>query len=167
MPEALITSLCGDTGGRVPDKIVHCWGIDPLGVDDPDDLGLYSLIRLAQGLNRHADDAPRALWVLTTGLHDVTGDERLEPRKATVLGACRVWPRETTGLRCASIDLDTAEPTPVVLDRLLAEFDRLPSPPPTRLIALRGRRRWTLSYRAGSVGVADGPRDTSVPMACT
>jgi acyl transferase domain-containing protein/acyl carrier protein len=155
--EAMIASLCRDAGGRAPDKIVHCWGVDPLGADDPDDLGLYGLIRLAQALNRYADDVPRALWVLTTGLHDVTGDERLEPRKATVLGACRVWPRETAGLRCASIDVGAAKPTSRVLDQLLAEFDRMPSPPPTRLIALRGRHRWTLDYRAERVATADAP----------
>jgi len=154
----------GAADGALPATIVHLWSVAPPAGDGPLDRfreaqerGFYSLLYLAQALARRSlrgggGDGLR-ITVVTCGLHDVTGDERLRPEGATVLGPVRVIPQELPGVDCRAIDFDPAEvgtgsgADPAALrelaERLVAELsDDGPDP----VLALRDGARWALDF---------------------
>ncbi|WP_406728660.1 SDR family NAD(P)-dependent oxidoreductase [Streptomyces sp. GD-15H] len=148
--DRLIAAL-GDCGAA-PTDIVHAWSVTAMDDREREDeesavtLGFESLIRLSQALARSADDSACRLWVLSNGLHNVTGVERLHPAKATLLGPCRVLPREMPRLRCRAVDLDLAAgPTSRLLDRVMAELSQEPGPG-TEIVAHRGIHRWVQHF---------------------
>ncbi|MDW4911369.1 beta-ketoacyl reductase, partial [Streptomyces sp. ADMS] len=145
-------------------QVVHCWGIsDDRTVDVTADetalrLGFDSLIRLVQAIDRSAVSPPSRIWVLNNGIHNVTGTEHLSPAKATVLGPCRVLPRELPGVKCHNIDLDiVAAPTPRQLDYIMAELAR-ETVQETETIAHRGPHRWVQHYLPQSLPDHDETR---------
>ncbi len=151
-------------GAGLPDRVVHCWNVtsgDDVDVDTATALAFDSPVRLATALGRHADGTRRHLWVLSDGLHDVVGDERLTPLKATLLGPCRVIPREHPELACRSVDVALAgSPADRAVGMLLAEFAVEPGP---EAVAHRGAHRWVqklvplpLADPAGPVPVRPG-----------
>lgn len=99
--------------GMTPDRIVHAWTLAPDEKADrtPEDLqhftnlGYASLICLARGLTSAGIDQDMGLAVLTSQVQSVTGEEKLVPEKALVLGPCRVMPSEYRGIQTLSIDL--------------------------------------------------------------
>ena len=103
--------------------------------------GLYSLTFLAQALADVVDHSSH--WVVATnGLHDVLGNETLEPGKATVLGPCRVLPAENPQIHCRLVDLERGPkggPVSEQLRALIGEFGRNAAEP---VVAYRGRHRW-------------------------
>ena len=109
---ALIRALAD--AGRLPSSVLHAWGVGGDPVDDAGqlswerehELGFWSVLRLAQSLADADVRSPIALTVATTGVHDVTGNERLSPAKRTVLGLCRVIPQEHANFSCTHVDLD-------------------------------------------------------------
>jgi len=153
--------------GAAFDRIVHLSSLRP---DPIQETGFDSLLALAQALGGTERSGPLHLTVVTSGLHDVIGGETLQPEKATLLGPCRVLPQEVPGVTCSVIDVDfplsraegggwergsggegrngdrsstdLAEP---LLAELLAP---VPAPgSPAAILALRGRHRWTQSFR--------------------
>ncbi|MGX1760981.1 type I polyketide synthase [Streptomyces lydicus] len=147
----LVTESVEALGGP-PTDIVHCWSVTSAAEDASHDeetarrLGFESLILLSQALSRSGDPTPLRLWVLSNGLHHVTGAESLTPVKSTVLGPCKVLSREMPGLSCRAIDLDYAEaPNSDQLDRLIAELGS-DHESGTELIAHRGPHRWSQHY---------------------
>ncbi|MFY0566791.1 beta-ketoacyl synthase N-terminal-like domain-containing protein [Archangium lansingense] len=135
---------------RLPERIVHLWSV---GEPEPGEagrarvqqLGFDSLLLLAQALGA-LPPAARHLDVLSTGVQAVTGHESLCPDKATVLGPCRVLPREMLRLTCRSIDVElegSTERTDALVTRLLAE---LSVPAAGATVALRGHHRWEQSF---------------------
>lgn len=118
---------------------------------------------LAAALAQHADGTARRLWIVTDGLHDLVGGERLDPVKATVLGPCRVIGREHPRLRCGSVDvvLDGAL-TPTGLDGLLAEFAAEPG---HAAVAHRGGHRWVRTRPRGGRAILGRPTRPGVDMA--
>ncbi|HEY9420365.1 MAG TPA: type I polyketide synthase, partial [Thermoanaerobaculia bacterium] len=92
--------------GETPDGIAHLWcvGEGPAGLP-PDDLGFYSLLALAQALSERPGPKPVRIEVVSTGVQPVTGEERIEPEKALILGLIKVGPQEIPGLACRSIDV--------------------------------------------------------------
>ncbi|WP_405849678.1 SDR family NAD(P)-dependent oxidoreductase [Streptomyces sp. NBC_01518] len=138
--------------GDLPSRIVHCWGVTgerQLHAENEETalrFGFESLIHLTQAIDRSGAVPPSRMWVLSNGIHNVTGTERLTPAKATVLGPCRVLPREVPGSSCHNIDLDiVTAPTPEQLDSIVSELAR-ENVPATETIAHRGPYRWSLSY---------------------
>jgi acyl transferase domain-containing protein len=139
------------SGPSPPTGIAHLWtvsaiggGVTPAGATDAQALGFHSLLHLAQAFGERPDDVTRDLWVVTNGLHDVTDSEALAPEKATVLGPCRVIPREFPRLRCSSVDivLDGG-----VTDRLVQQLSaELAAEPCPQAVAYRGRHRWVQRY---------------------
>ncbi|MFC6433279.1 SDR family NAD(P)-dependent oxidoreductase [Nocardiopsis tropica] len=149
--DRLLAALADGPDG-VPTRIVHCWSVTaPVRADrsDPDTalrLGFESLVRLTTSLSRHADGEPRRFWVLSNGLHCVTGDEVLDPAKATLLGPCRVMSRELPDTACRSVDIDCGPaPDPRLVDRLAAELASEPAPG-TETVAHRGPHRWAQHF---------------------
>ena len=136
---------------QFPSKIIHLWTITP---DDQtharnglfermQTLGFYSLIALAQALGGEEPGAPLDIGVVSNQLHGVTGGELLYPEKATMLGPCRVIPREYLQLTCRNMDFVIpqidSQSADSLIDQVLAEMRVEPS---DAIIAYRGERRW-------------------------
>lgn len=144
-------------------RVAHCWnvtgetdrsaehGTDAAGVSAALRLAFDSLLLLAQALNGNPGQPDCRIWVVTDGLYDVTGMERLTPLKATVLGPCRVIPREHPGLACRSVGVTLAG-TPVerTVDHLLGSSLSHPV-----------TRRW----RTGAASLDAGVRPGTAPAA--
>ncbi len=137
------------TGG-MPDAVVHAWSVGPAPGEAgrarfaaAQERGFLSLLSLAQALAAHP--APVELWVLTSGLHRITGREDLTPERATVLGLCRVIPQELPAVACQAIDVALPEggwasrEGEALVGRVLAEIAAGPS---GHLLADRDGRRF-------------------------
>ncbi len=138
--EALIHHL-RDNGG-LPSRIVHLWGLE----EDADfaaaqENGLLSLVSLEHALvAAGADGPPIRIAVVGDRLHEVLEGDRVQPAKATVVGACRVVHQESSRLTCFSLDCAADEG---LVDRVLAEMSR---ETPDPVVAYRGRQRWVRTF---------------------
>jgi len=108
---ALLTDL--RRRDQLPTNIVHLWTVSAesdealsfQSVDEAQYRGFYSLLYLAQAIGDLDFATHIQLDVISNGLYAVTGDERLCPEKATVLGPCRVIPVEYPNIACHNIDI--------------------------------------------------------------
>ena len=137
--EALLEAL--EEAGRLPDAVIHAWSVT--GAEAPSfaaaqERGFHDLMALAQALAGR--DLAAEVWVLSDGLHRITGGEALAPAKATILAPCRIIPQEIPGVACQSLDVDLA---PGTVDRVLSEIAAGPS---GDLVAWRGGRRWRRTF---------------------
>ena len=184
--EALLAAL-----GRNPEHVLHLWNVTAgvagaAGASEVDaalDRGFYSLVFLAQALGQRSAAEPAAITVVSNSLCDVTGEEPLDPLKATLLGPVSVIPREIRNLSCRSIDIgldgidgiervDRTDRTDRIdhsdglagggprtwvhtAARLLAEIERASEP---RAIALRGNRTWVREHEPQPLPAAARPR---------
>jgi phthiocerol/phenolphthiocerol synthesis type-I polyketide synthase E len=153
--------------GRVPARIIHLWAADAA----PDgrtavERSFFSLLHLAQALGRKPLSSAVEITVISRGVQDVTGEEELEPEKATLLGPCRIIPQENELVAVRSIDLpDRPEATgrdrERQIGRLLAEIEAQPA---ERVVAYRGIHRWFQTFEPvrldapapGAAGVRPG-----------
>jgi acyl transferase domain-containing protein/thioesterase domain-containing protein/aryl carrier-like protein len=113
--------------GKTPDRIAHFWLLSNGETFRPgssffhrnQERGFFSLLFLAQALS--AVDLPSRLHisVITRGMQHVAGSKVMYPDQATVLGPCKVIPRELPGVTCVSIDLAPREEVelPGVMER--------------------------------------------------
>jgi NAD(P)-dependent dehydrogenase (short-subunit alcohol dehydrogenase family) len=155
--ETLLTSINGPLSA-----IIHLWSVtaDPLAMDSRSlaqarQLSFDSLLYLAQALGKQSMTAPLRLLIVSNGLHDILGDEPLQPAKALLLGPCNVIPYEYPQISCQSVDITLpspgSQPTEQVINRLLAE---LRDPQPEPLIAYRGQHRWLLTLQPERITAA-------------
>jgi acyl transferase domain-containing protein/acyl carrier protein len=140
--------------------ILHLWAVTPGEPPIPgkesfasaQSSGFYSLLYIAQALGRDAAPHNVHIWVFSNGLHDITGDELLQPEKATLLGACKVIPKECPNLSCRSIDIvlpqGQSEKGDELAEQLMRELGIKSS---ETVIAYRGGHRWAQSYEAVSL----------------
>ena len=143
---------------NVPDNILHLWGVSEKerrdswkeSVEEDQELGLYSLLYIAQAIGQVAISNKIKLTVVTNNMQEVTGDDGKSPVKATVLGAIKVISLEYPNIDCKSIDIDLFSLEPGsksqarVIDLLLAE-SMVESH--DRVIALRGNYRWVQIFK--------------------
>ena len=142
---------------RIPRRIAHLWSItasDPgsrltaLAADEAN-TNFYSLLYLAQALAGESISDEIQVGVVSNDMQDINGDGSSCPTKATLLGPCRVIPREHPNIACRSIDISFAQAADWQLDRaaeqLLAE---LASESTSVVIAYRGSRRWVQSFES-------------------
>jgi acyl transferase domain-containing protein/acyl carrier protein len=139
----------------IPEAIAHLWSITPdeevqsgsKFFNECQNLGFYSLLFLAQALAKQNLTAPLKLMVVTNHLHDVTGNEKLCPEKATVLSPCKVIPQEYPNITCFSLDVVIPEsgalPAEKLLNQLVAEFT---GEPIDLVVAYRGNHRWVQTF---------------------
>jgi amino acid adenylation domain-containing protein len=102
------------------------------------------LMRLGADLAASAGPEGVELTVVASGVHRVTGHERLIPEKAAVIGPCRVLPQEHPSLRCRLIDVEPAsshEAMQRLAGYILAEVSAEWISDGD--VAYRGRDRWT------------------------
>jgi acyl transferase domain-containing protein len=75
--------------GFAPARVLHLWSVGPVPAwTRARDIGLYSLLALAQAIGAQPDSGPQEITVVSSGVHRVTGEEELDPEKATLLGPC-------------------------------------------------------------------------------
>jgi amino acid adenylation domain-containing protein len=99
----------------VPNRIVHLWCVTPdrsdcelLDIEHAlsiQDLGFYSLLKIVRTLGNLGITNDIQLTVVTNNLQEVTGNDGLNPEKATVLGPVKVIPTEYANIKCRSIDV--------------------------------------------------------------
>ncbi|MGA3007068.1 MAG: SDR family NAD(P)-dependent oxidoreductase [Opitutaceae bacterium] len=105
------------SAGRAPRHTVHLWchgppsGLDQAAeFEDAQDLGLHSLLYLAQALGRaKADDVPHRLWVVSTHAFAVREGEGAACERSAVSGLLKTLPQELPGLVCNQVDFAEAE----------------------------------------------------------
>jgi acyl transferase domain-containing protein/acyl carrier protein len=138
---------------RLPQRVLHAWsagGSDSSGpsLDRELELGFYSLLSLVQAFIRQKVTSAVEITVLTSLVHSVTGEERLRPSRATVLGACKSIPQEYPNLRCRNLDLEPSVFGEIqdnaTTQVLLAELN---SEAAERVVAYRGVQRWVQIFQ--------------------
>ncbi len=154
------------TTGVLPDRIAHCWSVQPLPdlaskaerFDAAQDLGFYSLLYLTQSLERAGFFNPLQVWVLTEHTQEVQGDDQLQPEKSTVVGIAKVIPQEYSNLRTQVVDVCWTNETQhrdMLLSRLVQELSIEPT---GHIVAYRGTYRWVQEFERVSL-----PKSSSRP----
>lgn len=147
--ESLLKDLLVE--GKTPEKFLHFWGVTPDEASAPpfDALdkslarGFDSLMLLAQSLGEYGTDAPLEIVVVTNNMQPLTGEETLEPEKATVLGLCKVIPLEYPNLTCRSVDIlmpaNSSHQQACLAEKLMAD---MVADSDDAVVAYRGAHRW-------------------------
>ena len=125
--------------------VVHLWSLDaPSGealsqaqLREVQALGYGSALHLSQALIAVTWPVPPRLWLVTHGVHPVSGGDSLHPAEAPLWGFGRVLGNEQPELRCSLVDL-SSDIAPSEIDLLVEEL--LASGPEDE-VALRGTRR--------------------------
>ncbi len=134
-------------------RLVHAWTLSaPPAIDAEHDsfaeaqaAGFHSLLHLARAAAA-LGSRDLSLFVLSSGVHDVAGDEALYPERATLLAPCMTIGQEYPHIRVRQIDIeapvgDTATERAAV--ELAAELALRDGPP---VVAHRRGHRWTPGY---------------------
>jgi acyl transferase domain-containing protein/acyl carrier protein len=111
------------------------------------DFGFFSLLYIAQAIGELSISIPIRIGIVSNRIHEVTGEETLDPGMATVLGPAGVIPKEFPNVACFNVDLPdprvAADPHDDVVIRILAEFTE---PDQSGVLAYRGKYRWKRKY---------------------
>jgi acyl transferase domain-containing protein len=143
----------------LPQRIVHLWSVTAEGETVPAqpmferlesalNCGFRSLIRLARTLAGQPSEGDMHICVISNGMQKVVGSERMQPEKATLLGACKVIPLEYANLSCRSIDVNLSEGASSPLTDMLSEEIKADAGDASleSIIALRGEYRWAQAF---------------------
>ncbi|MCB0207970.1 MAG: acyltransferase domain-containing protein [Anaerolineae bacterium] len=132
-----------------PIAIVHLWNVTPPQEMTLEaiawnlDLGFYSLLYLIQSLDNQGWHHNIQMTVVSNDMQNITGEERLSPQKAPLLGPVKVIPQEYSNIYCRSIDVMLPEPgsdqEKRLIDQLLAE---LAGDFSDGVVAYRREHRW-------------------------
>ena len=157
----LLNSL--DKEGKIPDRIAHLWSVTRSDTvisietfDAAQPLGFYSLLYLAQALEKHGVVAPLRIEFISNHLQEIGEGDRLRPEKATALGPCKVIPQEYTHISCRSIDVvlpGVTQGEDPLVEQLLNEFAAQPL---DRVIAYRGKHRWVQVFEPVRLTMSGG-----------
>jgi len=129
--------------------IAHFWSITPNDtlptLESCQNLGFWSLLYLTQALGKQNISDSLNFKVVTNNLYNVIGDEKLCPEKATILGACKVIPKEYPNIHCSLIDviIPTAEISHKFANYLITEVT---TQQPENIVAYRGYHRWIPTF---------------------
>ena len=143
--EALIRSLA--ERDLLPRHAVHLWSV-PAVHQGVLDRGFYSLLAFARAWGSLAghDGRELSLVVVSSGAFEVTGEDDVEPLKATLAGPCRVIPQEYPGIVCRQIDLPVPRSAAGYAERWAAPLRAEIENGGEAEVALRGRRRWVRQF---------------------
>ncbi|HEY7389821.1 MAG TPA: beta-ketoacyl synthase N-terminal-like domain-containing protein [Bryobacteraceae bacterium] len=125
-----------------PAVIAHLWTV-PMAAESAD-LGFYSLVHLAQALEKCSVTSPTRIGFVSSGVQSVLGDESLRPHKALALGACKVLPQEHPHLRSSAIDISLDDTDRTATARCLIR--ELTTEPFEAVVAYRRQRRWVQTF---------------------
>ncbi|WP_332815912.1 type I polyketide synthase [Ramlibacter sp.] len=138
--ERLFGSLEGS--GRLPDHIVHLWGLQAGRGDAANDQALVfdSLVNIAKALQSLDLRQPVRLAVASSGSQCVNGSPVTDPVRSLALGPVRVMPREVPNVSAVLIDLDPQDLSSAAVGRTVVGESRAASG--ADLVAWRGGTRW-------------------------
>ena len=132
---------------RAPSRIVHLWALSARSgleaLEDSQNAGFYSLLFLAQALGeRGVTDL--GVTVVSDRMQRIADEASLHPETATLLGPCKVIPKEVPGIHCCSFDVSLAEKNfarvaQQVVDEALAAHSG-------SVVACRGVDRWVQTF---------------------
>ncbi|HEY5029336.1 MAG TPA: amino acid adenylation domain-containing protein, partial [Candidatus Angelobacter sp.] len=133
---------------QFPKKILHLWNIGCTDSLEQDlDLALYSPLHLVQAATAQPQMGPVDCMVISSGLHEITGNEDLSPAKATLLGLCKTIQWELPDFACRSVDIEVplegSWTEHALLDQLVCELE---SREPQPVVSYRGARRWIQTF---------------------
>ncbi|MCG8616104.1 MAG: KR domain-containing protein, partial [Desulfobacterales bacterium] len=135
-----------------PDTILHLWSLtrrrftDVAQMDNGLSMGCHSLSFLVKAVGEVGQRAPLGLTVVTNGTQQVTGEERLDPVKAAILGPAKVIPLEYPYIDCRTIDMvlpQEAAPPESITARAEQLYQTLRADVREPVVALRGAFGWT------------------------
>ena len=136
--------------GSLPTRIAHLWAAGAQPSSDDRVLGYGSLLHLGQALSGRYEQESAVLTVVTAGVHEVLGGERIVPDRALAAGPFLAIPTEDATIQTRHIDLDLDD----LLDRAAALADALQERNSPDAVALRGRYCWVQRVRAQRLEVA-------------
>ncbi|MDX0647513.1 KR domain-containing protein [Sinorhizobium medicae] len=144
---------------RGPLRILHAWSLD--GHLTPNAVrrrryGFASLIALTQALAAVEIKAPLLVGVLTDGVCDLSGSERLDPLACLVDAPVQLVGREQLNLEAFRLDIDVAEGPAGLARATDTALTLMSGERPAPLLALRGGRLWREIYE---------PRRVAIPLA--
>ncbi|PYK01940.1 MAG: hypothetical protein DME23_02920 [Verrucomicrobia bacterium] len=109
--------------------------------------GFYSLLQIAQAIGERNVSIPIKIGIISNRIHEVTGEERLDPEMATVLGPCGVIPKEFPNVQCFNVDLPDNLAIENLPDEMVAAIlSEFAGPHQSPVVAYRGRYRWERRY---------------------
>ncbi|HZY17564.1 MAG TPA: SDR family oxidoreductase [Ramlibacter sp.] len=160
--ERLFSTL--EQAGRLPDHIVHLWGLDTPAARGGGSallagqaLAFDSLVSTAKALQTLDVRQPVRLTVVSAGSQPVNGNPVLHPVRSLALGPCRVIPREVPNLAAQLIDLDPADTESAAVSRaIVAEALAATG---ADLVGWRDGTRWVAQL------VKAAARDAAKPLA--
>jgi iturin family lipopeptide synthetase A len=167
--EQLVAEL--DKRGWRAERVAHLWSVTGAEEEDGDAKGLgrdggegvgarvaefermqergfYSLLFLGEALSKGVRQEPLRINVVTSNAQRVTGLERLQPEKATVLGPCKVIGQEYPHIVCRSIDISITSDQvegEYLVEQLALE---LSGEAADNVVAYRAFDRWVQIYEA-------------------
>ena len=98
----------------------------------------------------HNLTTPARIAVVSNHLQDVTGEEPLDPQKATVLGPVAVIPLEYQNLKCVSIDVTLPPSDSSAAHRLIHQLiAELAAAGTDSVVAYRRQHRWVQTFVPG------------------
>jgi len=163
-PAALDRLVEGWRGAAdTPDRIIH---LSSLSLPETDtkiafdeaafwhsqNQNVLGLLRLLQTVNAISDGKPLAVHIVSTGLYDVTGADRLIPDNAPLITFARVAAQEIDNVTCRILDIEQMASTGDLAERIEARFAA--SGPQDTVVALRLRRAWRLDFEQIDTGAA-------------
>jgi iturin family lipopeptide synthetase A len=114
------------------------------------DSGFYSILNMVKAIGKQQSGKQFRLNVISDNLQEVSGEEVLQPGKATILGLLKVIPQEHPNIRCRSIDVVCPQPgswqQEALVELLLEEItgnEDISEP----VVAFRGHRRWVQTFK--------------------
>ena len=138
--------------GKWPDHIVHLWNVtkESVGQTAQTDNSFYSLLYLAQALDKVRTEETTQLHLVANHLYAITDAEPITAEKRLLCGPAKVLPQEFEWLSTQVIDVQLPAPNSWLwgetIQLLLAEFGVNQTDSTAQTIAYRGRGRWMLEY---------------------
>ena len=142
--------------------VVHAWSLDAACAEDlgaasleeAQQLGTQSTLRLVQALARAGRRDPPKLWLLTAGVHPLDASPGLAVAQAPLWGLARTIGHELPELRTSCLDL-SARPSALELDAL--ERELLDGDGREDQLVLRGQSRYVARLKRSVPGAPPRP----------
>ncbi len=124
----------------IPEKIIHNWSnakIENDNFNENQKCGFLSLMNLSKAILNSGNESDIYLDIITANLFDVTGNESINPYKATILGASKVINQEIRNLHTKIIDIknNEKENKENLIKEIFSNENEI-------AVALRGKYRW-------------------------
>ncbi len=151
----------------IPNRVIHLWSVSAERMFQSREAfsslclqrGFLSLVHLAQAYDHLGVSERLQIGVISNNMQEVTDGDLTMPEKATLLGACKVIPREYPHIEIRSIDVvipNIERRRALLVEQLLGELAVVSS---DTVIAYRGRRRWLQTFEPAPHGPVDPARD--------